>query len=207
PGDGVTTIKRQRHDIHSDNIRDSATTSGRGRLREDLEPSTWRYTQIEINYAASGNLKGLIADEAWETIEDYAYDEPIGDLDMMEDKVDNPSPQSTPQVLLSFEVYTPPVTYPEEVEETLGTTNEVEHLDETPLEDLGLNTCNHDVPLSVRKIPSFNETKSQPQPLSNCPPLDINLGDKRGLKPPIKPHSPDSFRMKEEDHLTNHTSP
>ncbi|GJR13887.1 hypothetical protein Tco_0796539 [Tanacetum coccineum] len=136
-----------------------------------------------------------------------AYDEPIGDLDMMEDKVDNPSPQSTPQVLPSFEVYTPPVTYPEEVEETLGTTNEVEHLDETPLEDLGLNTCNHDVPLSVRKIPSFNETKSQPQPLSNCPPLDISLGDKRGLKPPIKPHSPDSFRMKEEDHLTNHTSP
>nr|GEW26547.1 hypothetical protein [Tanacetum cinerariifolium] len=32
-----------------------------------------------------------------------AYDEPIGDLDMMEDKVDNPSSQSTPQVLSSFE--------------------------------------------------------------------------------------------------------
>ncbi|GKB35492.1 hypothetical protein Tco_0880434 [Tanacetum coccineum] len=49
-----------------------------------------------------------------------ACDEPIGDLDMMEDKVDNPSPQSTPQVLPSFEVYTPPVTYPEEVDETIG---------------------------------------------------------------------------------------
>ncbi|GJZ02540.1 hypothetical protein Tco_0520501 [Tanacetum coccineum] len=33
-----------------------------------------------------------------------AYDEPIGDLDMMEDKVDNPSPQSTSQVLPSFEL-------------------------------------------------------------------------------------------------------
>ncbi|GJY29340.1 hypothetical protein Tco_0405107 [Tanacetum coccineum] len=33
-----------------------------------------------------------------------ACDEPIGDLDMMEDKVDNPSPQSTPQVLPSFEL-------------------------------------------------------------------------------------------------------
>ncbi|GKA03932.1 hypothetical protein Tco_0676713 [Tanacetum coccineum] len=33
-----------------------------------------------------------------------AYDEPIGDLDIMKDKVDNPSPQSTPQVLLSFKV-------------------------------------------------------------------------------------------------------
>ncbi|GJX29045.1 hypothetical protein Tco_0237124 [Tanacetum coccineum] len=90
-----------------------------------------RYTQIDINHAAGGNLKGLSAEEAWETIEDCAqcdkqwknptstifdqtitnlkdhlvgnevvrvkipkcmswldaYDEPIGDLDMMEDKV------------------------------------------------------------------------------------------------------------------------
>ncbi|GJU78610.1 hypothetical protein Tco_1275680 [Tanacetum coccineum] len=41
-----------------------------------------------------------------------AYDEPIGDLDTMKDEVDNPNPQSTPQVLPSFEEYTPPVTYP-----------------------------------------------------------------------------------------------
>ncbi|GJW57107.1 hypothetical protein Tco_0103838 [Tanacetum coccineum] len=44
-----------------------------------------------------------------ETLEDsakrlYAYDEPISDLDMMEDKVDNSNPQNTPQVLLSFKV-------------------------------------------------------------------------------------------------------
>nr|GEV79464.1 ribonuclease H-like domain-containing protein [Tanacetum cinerariifolium]GEV89158.1 ribonuclease H-like domain-containing protein [Tanacetum cinerariifolium] len=42
------------------------------------------------------------------------------------DKVKNPNPQSTPQVLPSFEEYTPPVTYPEKVEETLG----------TPIEDI-----------------------------------------------------------------------
>ncbi|GKD03092.1 hypothetical protein Tco_1178066 [Tanacetum coccineum] len=123
------------------------------------------------------------------------------------DKVENPNPQSTPQVLPSFEEYTPPVTYPEEVEETLGTPIEVEPLDETQLEDLGLNTCNHDIPLSSREVPSFDKMKPQPQPLPNCPPLDISLGDKRGLEPPIKPHSPDSFRMKEVDHLTNHTPP
>nr|GEV18355.1 hypothetical protein [Tanacetum cinerariifolium] len=35
-----------------------------------------------------------------------AYNKPIGDLDIMEDKVDNPRPQSTTRVLLSFEVYT-----------------------------------------------------------------------------------------------------
>nr|GEV50938.1 hypothetical protein [Tanacetum cinerariifolium] len=32
-------------------------------------------------------------------------DEPIGDLDTMEDKAKNPSPQSTPHVLLSFEEF------------------------------------------------------------------------------------------------------
>nr|GEW10351.1 hypothetical protein [Tanacetum cinerariifolium] len=49
------------------------------------------------------------------------YDEPIGDQDMMEDEVDNPILQSTPQILTSFEEYTLLVTYPKEVENTLGT--------------------------------------------------------------------------------------
>ncbi|GJU31632.1 hypothetical protein Tco_1175221 [Tanacetum coccineum] len=136
-----------------------------------------------------------------------AYDEPIGDLDMIEDKVDNPSPQSTPQVLPSFEIYTLPVTYPEEVEETLGTLIEVQPLEETQLEDVGLNTFNHDIPLSSGKVPIFDESEPQPQPLPNYPSLDASLGNKRGPKPPIKPPSPDSFRMKEVDHLTIHTPP
>ncbi|GKC34261.1 hypothetical protein Tco_1046645 [Tanacetum coccineum] len=116
-----------------------------------------------------------------------ACDEPIGDLDMMEDKVDNPSPQSTPQVLLSFEVYTPPVTYPEEVNETIGISMEVEPLDHTKLEDLGLNTCSHDLFLSSREIPSVD--KSEPQLLPKFSPLDVNLGDKKGTDLPINPYS------------------
>ncbi|GJW67973.1 hypothetical protein Tco_0122397 [Tanacetum coccineum] len=40
-GDGVTTIKQRRHDIHGDSVRDSATPSGRGRLKLDLKPSKW----------------------------------------------------------------------------------------------------------------------------------------------------------------------
>ncbi|GKA32579.1 hypothetical protein Tco_0718946 [Tanacetum coccineum] len=138
--------------------------------------------KIDINYASGRNLRRLSAEEAWETIKDYAqcdkqwknptstisdqtianlkaqlvknkvvrvmvpkcmswldaYDEPIGD---MEDKVDNPSPQSTPQVLPSFEVYIPPVIYSKEVDETIGILMEVELLDHMKLEDLGLNTC------------------------------------------------------------------
>nr|GEW37351.1 cysteine-rich receptor-like protein kinase [Tanacetum cinerariifolium] len=60
-----------------------------------------------------------------------AYDKPIGSLGMMGNEVGNPSPQSTPQVLPSFEEYTSPVTYLEEVEETIGIPMGVEPLDET----------------------------------------------------------------------------
>ncbi|GJZ43868.1 hypothetical protein Tco_0591123 [Tanacetum coccineum] len=35
--DGVAGIKRRHRDLSSDGIRDLATTSGRGRLKEDLE--------------------------------------------------------------------------------------------------------------------------------------------------------------------------
>ncbi|GJV11508.1 hypothetical protein Tco_1353049 [Tanacetum coccineum] len=135
-----------------------------------------------------------------------AYDEPIGSLDMR-DKVDNPSPQSTPQLLPSFEEYTPPVTYPEEVEDTIGIPMEVEPLDETQLEDLGLNTCNPNIPLSSREVPSFDEPEPQPNPSPNCPSLDVSLGEERGSEPPIKTHIPDIFRMKVIDPLIIHTPP
>ncbi|GJY09621.1 hypothetical protein Tco_0377806 [Tanacetum coccineum] len=111
------------------------------------------------------------------------------------------------QVLLSFEVYTPLVTYPDEVEEIIRIPIEVETLDETSLEDLGLNTCNHDIPLSSKEIPNFDEAEPQPQPLPSCPSLDISLYDVIGPKPPIKPHGPDSYRMKVVDYLTTQTPP
>ncbi|GJY06486.1 putative ribonuclease H-like domain-containing protein [Tanacetum coccineum] len=116
---------------------------------------------------------------------------------------ENLSPQSFAQVLPSFEVYTPPATFSEEVEETIGILMEVEPLDHTKLEDLGLNTCNHDIPLSSREVPSFDEPKPQPNPLPSCTSLDVSLGDKRGPKPPIKPHSLDSFRMQVQEGRPN----
>ncbi|GJZ81239.1 hypothetical protein Tco_0646233 [Tanacetum coccineum] len=94
-------------------------------------------------------------------------------------------PTKYPQVLASFKEYTPPVTYPEEVEETLGTPVEVEPLDKMKLENVGFNTCNHDIPLSYREVLSFDEPDPQPQPLPSCPSLDVSLGDKRGPEPPI----------------------
>ncbi|GJY70076.1 hypothetical protein Tco_0473058 [Tanacetum coccineum] len=131
------------------------------------------------------------------------YDEHLGNLDMIEDEAENPSLLSTPQFLPSFEVYTPPVTYLKEVEKTIGIPMEVESLDHTKLEDVGLT--NHNISLSSREVPSVDEPKHQLLP--NYPSLDVSLGDERGPKPPIKPHSPDSFRMKVVDHLTIHTPP
>ncbi|GJR06194.1 putative nucleotidyltransferase, ribonuclease H [Tanacetum coccineum] len=132
-------------------------------------------------------------------------DDPIGDLDMIEDKVDNLSPQDTPQVLPSFEVCTPPVTYLEEVDETIRIPMEVEPLDHTKLDYLGLNTCSHDLFLSFREVPSVDEL--EPQLILNISPLDVNLGDKRGTDPPINSYNPGSFRMKVVKPLTIHTPP
>ncbi|GKC73635.1 hypothetical protein Tco_1119518 [Tanacetum coccineum] len=102
---------------------------------------------------------------------------------------------------------TPPLTYPDEVEEIIGIPIEVEPLDETPLEDLGSNTSNHDIPLSSRKNPSFDEPEPQPQPFPTFPFLEVDLGEEIDHEPPIKAPSLDSFRMKEVDHLTIHTPP
>ncbi|GKF86375.1 hypothetical protein Tco_0254202 [Tanacetum coccineum] len=44
-GDDVAGIKRRRRDLSSDDVRNLATASGRGRLKEDLESSTWRRRQ------------------------------------------------------------------------------------------------------------------------------------------------------------------
>nr|GFA49363.1 ribonuclease H-like domain-containing protein [Tanacetum cinerariifolium] len=64
-----------------------------------------------------GNLRELSGEEAWEAIDSFAQ----GQKECIAwDKVDNPCPQSNPQVLPSIKVYTPPVTYLEEVEETIG---------------------------------------------------------------------------------------
>ncbi|GJX93010.1 hypothetical protein Tco_0347596 [Tanacetum coccineum] len=134
-----------------------------------------------------------------------AYDEPIGDLNMMEDTVDNSSPKCNPQVLPSFEVYTPPMTYPEEVNETIEILMEVEPLDHMKLEDLGLNTCSHDLFPKCMEFPNIDEP--EPQPLPNLPFLDVNLGYKRGTDPPINPYSSGSFRMKLVEPLTIHTPP
>ncbi|GJW66270.1 hypothetical protein Tco_0120694 [Tanacetum coccineum] len=59
-GDGVEGIKRRHCDLYSDSVKNLATASGRGWLKEDLESSTWRQRQ---DYKATPSLspwKGVI---------------------------------------------------------------------------------------------------------------------------------------------------
>ncbi|GJR55396.1 hypothetical protein Tco_1405917 [Tanacetum coccineum] len=49
-GDGVAGRKRRRRDLSSDDVRNLATASGRGRLKENLESTTW---QRHLDYKAT----------------------------------------------------------------------------------------------------------------------------------------------------------
>ncbi|GJV20634.1 hypothetical protein Tco_1369654 [Tanacetum coccineum] len=159
-----------------------------------------------INLTVEGDLRKFSDIGAWVQVPRCMawldYDEHVDSLSTMDNEVGVTSPESTTRTLPSFEEYTPPVTYPEEVEKTLGTLIEVEPLNETKLEEVGLN-CNHNTPFSSTEVPSFDG--SEPQPLLSSPSLDVSLGDVIGPEPPIKPHSPDSSRMKVVDYLTTQT--
>nr|GEZ98795.1 hypothetical protein [Tanacetum cinerariifolium] len=102
------------------------------------------------------------------------YDDHVDSLSMIHNEVGVTSPESTTQTLTSFKEYTPLVTYLKEVEMTLGTPIEVEPLNKTKLEEVGLN-CNHNTPLSSKGVPSFNGP--EPQPLLNSPSLDWEMFD------------------------------
>nr|GEV07398.1 hypothetical protein [Tanacetum cinerariifolium] len=105
------------------------------------------------------------------------YDEPIGNLDKVEEEVGNLSPQSTPQVLPSFEEYTPPVTYPKEVEETLRTPIEEEPLNQTKLEDVGFDSYDYNLSLNSMEVPSV--VKPEPQPLPSFPSIDVIFDEEK----------------------------
>ena len=77
---------------------------------------------------------------------------------------------------------------------------EEETLNQTQLEDIGVNTCSHNLSLSSKEVPSFDEPEPQPKPLPNLPSLDENLGIEIGPDPPIKPFCPGSFTLKVVDY-------
>ncbi|GKD49810.1 hypothetical protein Tco_1278786 [Tanacetum coccineum] len=165
------------------------------------------YTRMDLDFTADENLRELSGEEACEAIDSFAqgrkeWEKPFiaitkEELAILRAQID--------ELVGNKKVYTPPVTYLEEVEETIGILIEVETLDHMKLEDLGLNTNTHDLFLSSKRFPSVDEPV--PQLLPNFSPLDVNLGDKRGTDPTINPYSPGSFKMKVVKPLTIHTPP
>ncbi|GJW46780.1 putative ribonuclease H-like domain-containing protein [Tanacetum coccineum] len=163
-----------------------------------------------INLIAEGDLRKFSDIGAWVQVPRCMawsdYDEHVDSLSTMDNEVGVTSPESTTQTLPSFEEYTPPMTYPKEVEKTLGTPIEVEPLNKTKLEEVGLN-CNHNTPFTSREEFNSLMTGSLNRLRQLDPSLDVSLGDVIGPKPPIKPHSPDSSRVKVVDYLTIQTPP
>ncbi|GJY54080.1 hypothetical protein Tco_0445744 [Tanacetum coccineum] len=82
-----------------------------------------------INLTAEGDLMKFNDIGAWVQVPRCMawldYDEHVDSLSTMDNEVGVTSPESTTQTLPSFKEYTPPVTYLEEVEKTLGTPIEV----------------------------------------------------------------------------------
>ncbi|GKC78621.1 hypothetical protein Tco_1129395 [Tanacetum coccineum] len=78
-----------------------------------------------------------------------------------------------------FDVYTPHVTDPEEVEETIGIPMEAEPFDQTQLEDVGLNTSSHDLFLSSREIPSVDENRAASNFYKRFTHLDVVFDEKK----------------------------
>nr|GEW39352.1 hypothetical protein [Tanacetum cinerariifolium] len=162
---------------------------------------------MDLDFSVDGNHRELSGEEAWKDIENLTKGQKEWNnppIIFFEQEVANLKAQAK-RLFGNKNVWVK--IHRDEIEEIIGIPIEVEPLDKTPLEDLGLNTCNHDILLSSREIPSFDEPKPQPQPFPCFPSLEVDLGEERGPKPPIKPPSPDSFRIKEVDHLTNHTPP
>ncbi|GJS57438.1 hypothetical protein Tco_0652222 [Tanacetum coccineum] len=161
-GDGVASIKRRCRDPSGDGVRELVTASGRGRLK-DAEGDLRKFSDI-------GAWDDMVRVQVPRCMAWLDYDEHVDSLSMMDNEVGVTSPESSTQTLPSFEEYTPPMTYLEEVEKTLGTPIEIEPLNKTKLEEVGVY-CNHNTSLSSREVPSFDGP--EPQPLLNIPSLDM----------------------------------
>ncbi|GKC24861.1 hypothetical protein Tco_1027011, partial [Tanacetum coccineum] len=110
-----------------------------------------KYTRMDLDFTTDMNLRELSGEVAWEAIDYFAQGQK---------EWDNPPNIIFEQELAHLRAQAKRLfgdEKAEEVEETIGIPMEVEPLNEIQLEDLGLNTCNHDIPLSSMEVPSFDE--------------------------------------------------
>ncbi|GKA60632.1 hypothetical protein Tco_0760039 [Tanacetum coccineum] len=140
------------------------------------------YTRMDLDFAEDENLRELSGEQVWEAIENFAQGQK---------EWDNPPNFISKQELANLKARAKRLFENEEVwvEMHRGIADmvenpkpqrlliEVQPLEKTSLEDLGLNTCNHDTPLSSREIPSFDKLEPQLQPFPSFPSLEVVVGD------------------------------
>nr|GEU69747.1 valine N-monooxygenase 1-like [Tanacetum cinerariifolium] len=138
-------------------------------LKENLKNLSKAKPLLALAKPPRENLRGLSVEEAWETIKDFAqhdkqwrnptssiYDQTIANLkaQLVRNEVVR---VKIPKCMSWLDAYDEPIGDLEEVKESIGILIEVEPLDHMKLEDLGLNTCSHDLFVSSREIPSIDE--------------------------------------------------
>ncbi|GJY75338.1 hypothetical protein Tco_0480454 [Tanacetum coccineum] len=139
---------------------------------------------MDLNFAADGNLRELSGEEAWETIENFAQGQKEWD--------------NLPNIISEQEIENLKV----HAKRLFGNENVWVEMHRNITWDKVENP-NPQSTHNSREVPSFDG--QEPQPLLNSPSLDVSLGDVIGPEPSIKPHSPDSSRMKVVDYLTTQT--
>ncbi|GJZ09102.1 hypothetical protein Tco_0543385 [Tanacetum coccineum] len=82
-GDGVTITKRRRQDLHRDGIRDPAMALGHGRLKEDLESST--FYMLLMLLLVDGSIEQFLNNFA-----NQPYKTNMNDLESDDKSVDTP---------------------------------------------------------------------------------------------------------------------
>ncbi|GJZ52893.1 reverse transcriptase domain-containing protein [Tanacetum coccineum] len=70
-GDGVATIKQRRHDIHGDGVRDTATASGRARLKNESVAIAGR--NLFDDEASSSNNTGVKSSTPPKTLHEHSH--------------------------------------------------------------------------------------------------------------------------------------
>nr|GEW33110.1 hypothetical protein [Tanacetum cinerariifolium] len=166
-----------------------------------------------VDYAAGGRLRKISAEKSWTTIRELARyeDEWWNDLVILGKESLNYKNPDHKQLLgiMKYKVRTlmeEAITLMEERIKQLKEYMSVIGSDFMQLSLEVVEKLKEEIRIKKNKFTKIKKI-TRASTLPNYSSLDVNLGDKRGTDPPIKPHSLDSFRMEEVDSITIHTPP
>ncbi|GJS53452.1 hypothetical protein Tco_0626814 [Tanacetum coccineum] len=211
----VEDVVLEDYDLHSDDVKDLAMASGRGRPKDDLELSTWRRRQDfkatsshhESIYDVWTRFKSLIQRvphhglDLWPLTQffyDHVDDYTRIDLDFATDlNLRELSGEEAWEAIENFaqgqkEWENPPgIIFEQEVANLKAQAKRLFENENVLVEmhrGIAWDMVENPNPqrLPIEGIPSFDEPDPQPQPLPSFPSLEVDLGEERDPEPPIK---------------------